>query len=308
MDWKRRIARAVIVMTVALGAGHFVQSMTPDETNGVASEKPARPVDVMPLSAGPDRMKPSAPLTAAAAPAFAIPPHVSPSASAEPAAAQPDPQTSALQESTALDCEITLDLAPQADAMIGIALSAPCNAGEAVVLGHEALRISARTSETGGLITSLPALVGQGEVDVRFQSGAVVHSPITIPDAMDRRRFVVQWQGSKGELALKATGIRAERRLPMDVGQLEVLGDDTVDAPLLAQVYTWPSTADAEVDLVVEASVTRANCARDILGETIDTLGRGAVDLTLTMPGCDAVGDYLLLKIPTQSPKLAAAN
>ncbi len=96
---------------------------------------------------------------------------------------------------------------------------------------------------------------------------------------------------------------------PAAAGFLSALGDPSVEAPLLAQVYTFPEDGDP-VSVAVEAAVTDATCAREILGDVLTAEG-GQVrraDLSVTMPGCDAVGDYLVLKNLVPDLTLASAN
>jgi hypothetical protein len=73
-------------------------------------------------------------------------------------------------------------------------------------------------------------------------------------------------------------------------------------------VFTF--AVGTSTDLILEAAVTGDTCGRDVLGETIHVID-GAVqvsDLTMAMPGCDAIGDILMLKNPFQDMTLAAAN
>jgi len=81
-----------------------------------------------------------------------------------------------------------------------------------------------------------------------------------------------------------------------------------VDMPLLAEVYTYPAMGSA--DVVIEAAVTAQTCGRELLGETLlSEAGRVTVtDLTLAMPDCDAVGDFLVLNNLVPDLTLVAAN
>ena len=84
-----------------------------------------------------------------------------------------------------------------------------------------------------------------------------------------------------------------------------MLGNGSVDLPMLAEVYTYPEAGKTEV--VVEAEVTEATCGREMLGETILS-SRGAIEvqeLTLAMPDCLAMGDILVLKNLAPDTKLA---
>jgi hypothetical protein len=79
---------------------------------------------------------------------------------------------------------------------------------------------------------------------------------------------------------------------------------------MLAEVYTFPKSAEVPVQVVIEATVTEATCNRDLLGETLASVaGKVSVtDLTVAMPGCDAVGDYLVLNNLLPEMNIATAN
>ena len=86
-----------------------------------------------------------------------------------------------------------------------------------------------------------------------------------------------------------------------------MLGDDSVDLPMLAEVYTWPTDPAIDVALQIEAEVTADSCGREMLGELLLSQ-RGVVevtDLSMAMPECDGVGDVLVLNNPVADMKLA---
>ena len=87
-------------------------------------------------------------------------------------------------------------------------------------------------------------------------------------------------------------------------GWLSLLGEPAVEMPLLAQVWTYPSDGSA-ARIVVEAPVTANTCGHDLLGQTV-IRDADAADLTLAVPDCSAVGDFLVLKNLAQNTKLAA--
>ena len=64
------------------------------------------------------------------------------------------------------------------------------------------------------------------------------------------------------------------------------------------RLYTFPADPNAKAVVVVEAPVTEASCGREILAETLVGSGSRVTinDLAAAMPGCDAIGDYLVLK------------
>ena len=84
-------------------------------------------------------------------------------------------------------------------------------------------------------------------------------------------------------------------------GALLELGDPLLGSALMAEVYTYPSQAlgEGDVKLSIEAEITTQNCGRAIEGQTLQREPNGdirAVDLSVSVPGCAAVGDFLVLK------------
>lgn len=326
---KRKLARVVAILAVALGAGQLMQSLShQDQATQVArSDTAQKAKDIEPLAAGneataasalpapaltpprlPDNGVVSATLTG---PVPAVPPaavvDLAPPAlpaapqAAEPAVAAADP------------CATTLDLANGANAMIGLTLIAPCHPNERVVLKHAGLAVTGKTTATGALFVDIPAMQKDGQVEVLFKDGSKISNAVAVPEAADLRRFAVQWQADdafvihafEDELGYDGPGDVSPANLhapapglPAKGGFLTLLGDATTDLPLLAQIYTFPADPKAKAVVVVEAPVTQASCGREILAETLfSSAGRVTInDLAAAMPGCDAIGDYLVLK------------
>jgi hypothetical protein len=201
----------------------------------------------------------------------------------------------------------------EANAMIGITLLAPCHPNQRVVLRHSGLAVTAQTTSTGALFTAIPALEVDATVELAFADGTDASGTITVPDVTTLRRFGVQWQaddafqvhafengaafGEPGHVSA-ADPHRPAAGMQATGGFLSLLGDSATENPLLAEVYTFPADPAAKPEVVVEAAVTDKTCARELLAETLTSTG-GSVfvtDLTLAMPECDAVGDYLVLK------------
>ena len=327
---KRKLARVVAILAVALGAGQLMQSLShSDQTTEVArSETAQKAVNIQPLAAG------SEPSPAAALPVLDTPrlpetsvvratltgpvPPIPPAAVVDLAApvlpAAPPPQVTTAPEVAAVDpCAATLDLTNGANAMIGLTLIAPCHPNERVVLKHAGLAITGKTTATGALFVDIPALQKDGQVEVAFKDGSKISNTVEMPEISEMRRFAVQWQADdafvihafEDDLGYDGPGDVSPANphhpapgLPAKGGFLSLLGDATADLPLLAQVYTFPSDPTAKAEVVVEAPVTEASCGREILAQTLFS-SAGAVtisDLAAAMPGCDAIGDYLVLK------------
>lgn len=309
--------KPVQVQTVAAG---------PEAVAQVQAPKPpeSAPLPAAPLAA---TVTPSAP-EPAPLPAVLTEPPVEPAApqmTVEVRKADPAPAAVAESTATADVCEITLDLMAEPNAMIGVTLVAPCNPGQRVVLRQGGLAVTGQTTATGALFTALPAFESQALVEVSFADGTRASAEISMPDLATLRRFGVQWQaddafqihafeggasyGQPGHVSA-ADPHRPAPGLKANGGFLTLLGDATTENPLLAEVYTFPADPAAKPEVVVEAAVTDKTCERELLAETLTSTG-GSVfvtDLTLAMPGCDAVGDYLVLKNLVLDLNMAAAN
>ncbi len=311
---KRRVARIGAVVVVALAAGHLVQTMASrkDAHRPAVEAAMPRPAAVVQLAATTEPA-PRALVTneRATVPGIATP--------TLPAAALAktvlDPAAPAV---VAEACPVTLDLMADPGAMIGITLLAPCHPSTRIVLQHAGLAVTAQTSLTGTLFLSVPALTADAAVELTFADGTSVTQTIAMGEMTALRRFAVQWQaddafqlyGYTGASVVSATTPGA---VPLtgpltEAGFLTRLGDATVDRPLLAEVYTYPARGSA--DVVIEAAVTAQTCGRELLGETLlSEAGRVTVtDLTLAMPDCDAVGDFLVLNNLVPDLTLVAAN
>jgi hypothetical protein len=313
----RRIARVVAVLAIAIAAGHLVQTL--------AARKPARhvenetktPVKIVQLSAGANEAGLVAPL-----PAPPVSQLVAPLPVASPV--EPLPLTTPVAPLPVVTppapaCITALDLQQQPGAMIGVALTATCHPNERVVLRHAGMAITARTGADGTLTTALPALASAGKVDVLFTDGSKAETALAMPETVLLRRFGVQWQGP---VAFVVHGFQngadygeAGDISPLNPGKpaaaaggfLSLLGDSSVENPLMAQIYTYPMDTTVSSDVVVEAAVTGSTCGHDLLGETL-TSARGqskATELTLAMPDCTAVGDFLVLKNLATDLKIA---
>lgn len=221
-------------------------------------------------------------------------------------------------------CPQDMALIARAGAMLDIGLLAPCRPDQRVLIRHGGLVVTARTSAAGTLVASLPALQSPAEVSIAFADGASVTERATVADLARFDRFAVQWMaGDSFQLhaytaAGAAAGVKAGHVwadapgfATPDGAFLTQIGDAGAERPLLAEVFTWPAgtrATDPTVTLNIEAAVTDETCGREILGETIQ-LNAGRLttrDLSIEMPGCDAVGEYVVLPNPVATEKLAA--
>ncbi|MGV8954697.1 MAG: hypothetical protein ACOH2M_26605 [Cypionkella sp.] len=316
---KQKIGRGVAVIAVALAAGQFVQgSGKPAAKPKLASaELSVAPTHLETVAAGEMAVTPvpiPAPMPKVEVPApLAVQAKV-------PAAED------VLEKALAVDaCPTSLDLSVAENAMLSVTMIAGCHPNERVVVKHAGLAISLKTTLTGAIFTDIPALERAAEVEVLFKDGTRLTSSIDVPEIAAVRRFGILWQaddafqlhgfengadyGDKGDVS-GANPNRPTAGVPASGGFVSVLGDSTTDTPLLAEVYTFPADATATPNVIVEAAVTATTCGREMLGETLLSLG-GAVtssDLTVAMPECDAIGDFLVLNNLVPDMTLASAE
>lgn len=331
VDWKRRIARVVAVLSIALAAGHLVQTKAQHDQQRHSLDHV--PEAIEPVAAGPEAtlprpvaplpaQMPQVPLNVVDTPVLHQPVLDAPAA-ADPAPAKAEAAVAAAP--SAEPCTATLDLVAQPAAMIGIGLVAPCHANERVVVQQEGLTFTALTNATGGLFLDIPALTADAGVAVVFADGTRSQGRIVTPEMTAMRRFAIQWQqddafqlhGFEGGAGYGTPGdVWAENtrspsaRLPASHGFMTLLGDPAAPAPLLAAVYTYPADTAVGADIVVEAAIGSKTCGRELLGQTLTSIG-GKVnvqDLAVSMPECDTVGGYLVLKNLAPETNIATAN
>lgn len=298
-DIKRKAVRGIAVIAIALGAGQLAQNMT----DRGAPQQPAKatlsqkPKHIETVAATAEVSPPSAAMTTAQA-TLTLP--------SAPQSVQPE----SVAENS---CPVTFDLSSDENAVLRLTLVSPCHKNERVVLKHAGLAVTAKTTVTGALFSDLPALVTDATVEVLFADGTSASSSIALPEMASLRRFGVQWQAAdafqihafEGKAGYGEPGdISSENPhsplagVPTSGGFLTRLGDASTDLPLLAEVYTYPADGRENPDVVVEAAVTPTACGREMLAETLATAGSRVEinELTVAMPECDAVGDYLVLK------------
>lgn len=291
-----------------------------------AAEPPPPPVIVADLSPSPLPAL-RAPVVAASLPSAAIAVQPAPIAtvtvpvpSVTPATSMPQPAVTTVNA-----CAPSLRLAAAPQAMVGISLLAPCAPEARVVISHAGLSITGKTNAQGSLFLSLPALEVDATITARLPDATEVEQTVRVPAMAALRRMGVQWHNAdafqlhafenSAGYAEPGHVFAAKPQMPTtglaDTGGfMSMLGDGSVDMPMQAEIYTFPAGIAANADIVIEATVTDATCGRELMGETIMTLA-GKVyitDLTLAMPGCDAVGDILVLKNLLTDLTIAAAN
>ncbi|MFN6951431.1 MAG: hypothetical protein ACK4NE_02390 [Albidovulum sp.] len=202
-----------------------------------------------------------------------------------------------------------LELESSARGMVKLTLAAPCFANERVMVTHAGLAVAMATDATGDLSIILPALASPARVDVRFATGETVSASQLVTGLDSLARIGIQWQGAEGfrlhafengagfDMPGHVSAAAPRDRATGEGGFLTVLGDPTVDHPLMAEIYTAPAGTVLS-EILVEAPVTSATCGRMLAGQALRLMpGAAAASETVSvaMPGCDAVGDSVML-------------
>lgn len=214
-------------------------------------------------------------------------------------------------------CDTMMSVVPTDLAMVDLTLQNACRPDARVAIHHQGMMFNATTDADGALSMTVPALSVEAFYIAAFDDGEGAVAITGVPTLADYDRAVLQWQGEDvvqlhalengafyGEEGHIWSGASADmtRALNGEGGFLTQLGEGAGALPLKAQVYTYPSgmmNLDGTVVLNVEVEITEENCGRTVQAQSIQVLEDAdptAVDLTMTLPGCDAVGEFLVLK------------
>jgi len=255
--------------------------------------------------------------------AFDSPLAALPAAAPAPEIAEQAPLPDLPQEESvpSLNCEYILTAKAEVRAMVRLTLNARCLENERFTLHHNGMMFTGVTDAEGQSEMLVPALSTEPVFIAAFLNGEGAVANAKVPAFTEYDRRVVQWKGPSG-LQLHALEGGAEYGDPGHIwagadqdkaasdGFLVRLGNPQAAEPLMADVYSFPSGAasSADVAMSVEAEVTRENCGQDIEAQTLEFSTGGEIrsqDLTLSIPDCDAVGDFLVLKNLLDDLKIA---
>jgi hypothetical protein len=334
MQLKRRVIMVGATFFLAAATGHLMQNGTsliggvqPAPKPAATKMTAAKVADIEPTSitvlAG---MTDDAPAMASTMPLTVQKTETTPTL----ASVSPTPEPTLKPEAApkmAQDCAAHLTLTSEPAAMVGLTLAAPCHGNARLVVRHSGLAVTGVTNDAGEYSAVLPALMETASYSVMLPDNSTAVAEISVPSLRGYDRFAVQWQGND-QFQLHAFEFGADYgdaghvsaatpRSPSFAlqgagGFLSAVGDASVPLPMMAEVYTFPTnriTQPGVVRLTIEAEVNAATCGREMLGETLQaraTLPVEAVDLSLAMPGCEAMGDYVVLKSLLPDVKLAA--
>ncbi|MDG4647036.1 hypothetical protein P6F26_01140 [Roseibacterium sp. SDUM158017] len=271
----------------------------------------------------------AAPTPEAAAPAVPRIEAVVRPAALAPELAPPAPRSTAATDARTfsrfgLPCGLEVSAKAGTAAMIAVDISAPCHPDADVTLRHAGIAISARTDAFGLLTLDLPALESPAIVAVELADGTERTAMLPVSDLAGFDRIALAWEGEldmelhaledgaawASDGHVRPAAPRGPEAASEGRGFLSLLGDPRASVPLLAQVYTIPrgTRAASGVTLSIDAPITAANCALQATARIVQAEG-GRIAMTplgFTYPGCDAVGDTLVLQNPVQDLRLAA--
>ncbi len=226
-----------------------------------------------------------------------------------------------------LACGPILSATAQDAAMVRLTVTAPCRGETPITVRHGALEFAARLDHLGSYRADVPALASDAGFAVVFADGTEIATEAEVPGAEAVERVTLMYRGKSG-LQIHALEFGADygedghvwTGAPRDAaaaraaggGFLLELGDPGVTGGQRAQVYTFPDSTrdrDGVVRLSVEAEVTALNCETEVAGQTLERDAEGslsAVSLTVSMPDCMAIGEYLVLKNLLRDLKIAS--
>lgn len=224
-------------------------------------------------------------------------------------------------------CAPKLMAEPAVAAMVTLSLDAPCHADSTVTIHHNGMMFTEAVDTDGLLSVTVPALTEYAMFFADFEDGAAAVASTQVSSVYFYDRAAVQWQGDAG-IELHAREFSDSYEGPGHVwfaaardtstavtgqgGMMVRLGNPALPNARIAEIYTFPSGTSqnfGDVLLSVEAEVTAANCNNDIHAQVLQTRGETSMsvkDLTIAVPACDAVGDYLVLQNLLEDLKIAA--
>ncbi len=226
-----------------------------------------------------------------------------------------------------LPCGLTMTASAMPAAMVALDVIDPCQPMARVTLSHSGMTLTAQTDALGLLTIDIPAFETPAFFTAEMADGSTASTLVALPDMAGYERVGVQWQGDRG-LQLHAMEFGAAfgeaghiwQDMPGTMANVEsglsgaliTLGDPTLSDPHVAQIYTFPRDTlrrDDAVRLSIDAPITAASCGQDTVARTLQTASDGSVvvtELSFTTPGCDAVGDYLVLQNLLRDLRLAS--
>lgn len=223
------------------------------------------------------------------------------------------------------ECETGFTAMAAPGAMVELTLEAPCYKGQMVDIFHAGMRFSEEINANGLMQVSVPAMEEDAFFNALFTDGTTQSTDILMLTVSDYQRSALYWKGNAG-FALYAlengaaygsdghvsaeSPFAASRGVAGQGGFLTELGQN-VDG-YHSVVYSYPAmlmdTAPAP-EISIEAQVQDNTCGTEIAATFMGNSVAGGLDTTpliMAVPGCDAVGEFLVLKNLAQDLRIAA--
>lgn len=222
-----------------------------------------------------------------------------------------------------LGCAIQTDTSVRDHAYVHIDISAPCYRNERVTIHHVGMQFTEVTDGAGKLSLDVPALSQQAVFILAFGNGQGAVAQAHVPTLSGYDRVVLQWGGTPGiQLHAREFGAnygdaghawsgRAQAEGGQTGGFVHRLGQAETLSPLLAEVYSFPrggAQQTGTVEMTVETEVTHENCGMDVTAQTLRVMSGMAPqarDLVLSIPGCGAKGEFMVLNNLVDNLKIA---
>lgn len=207
------------------------------------------------------------------------------------------------------DCTPRMLLSAAEGAMVDVSLDAPCALNQAITIHHQGMMFTAATDEDGLYSVQIPALSKAPVVMATFMDGSAAVGATVVLDFEAYHRAVLLWEGESGlELHAFVDGATYGDAMHLTAGgntqaggaSLHRFGEALMVNAHFSDVFSIPVEEGlSEADIVrfsVEAEITPQNCGREVAAQTLEFgADMKALDLSLSIPACDAVGDYILL-------------
>jgi hypothetical protein len=205
---------------------------------------------------------------------------------------------------------------------VRVNIAAPCHPGQQAVVRHAHLAASGQTDADGHLTVLLPALDQNADVQIEFADDTHTRT-VNVPSAAAFQHVVLKWTGdqvfhmhafefgaAKSQMGhvwagSPKTPVWASRGTG---GYLTRLVNGTGPS---AEIYSFPagqSPLRGVVRLVVEATVTDANCGKVAEGIALQTSPLGGLretEIAVEMPECSQIGETVQLQNLLQDMRLA---
>lgn len=221
-------------------------------------------------------------------------------------------------------CEAGFTAMAAPGAMVDLTLEAPCHAGQKVDIFHAGMRFTEVLDQAGLMQITLPAMEEDALFNAQFSDGQIKSAEILMLTANDYQRTALFWKGATGFALYALEGgalygesghVSAEtpytpvRGTSAEGGFLTKFGQDK--SGYHAWIYSYPTMltdSGPAPEISIEAKVLPGTCGSEITATILRNLDAGgvkAMPLIMAVPGCDAVGEYLVLKNLPQNLRLA---